>query len=163
MAVRTNVVGAFEVLSPRQEVRATPYAIHATTAGSAATVTALPPNIVQTPALADGSVTVAKIAAGQVVKSLNGLTDAVTLQAVTNVTITPSGNGLLIHATGAGGGLVLPFAGTTASPNPAFVANNTGAGNGVQADTAPRTRAISRLLRPSPAAKPGCTGFSPGL
>jgi hypothetical protein len=52
------------------------------------------------------------------------------------VTITPAGDGLQIGVSGAAGGLVLPFAGSTASPNPAFQANNTGAGNGVQADTA---------------------------
>jgi hypothetical protein len=44
------------------------------------------------------------IASGQVVKSLNGLTDAVTLTAGANVTITPSGNSLIIATTGGGGG-----------------------------------------------------------
>ncbi len=46
--------------------------------------------------IVDGAVTESKIAAGQVVKSLNGLTDTLTLSAGTNVTITPSGNTLTI-------------------------------------------------------------------
>ncbi len=52
--------------------------------------------------LADGAVSSMKIAAGQVVKSLNGLTDDLTLAAGSNVTITPSGNTLTIAATGSG-------------------------------------------------------------
>src|SRR5215813_1658112 len=48
--------------------------------------------------LADGAVTRDKIAPEQVVKSLNGLTDAVTLEAGANVTITPAGNRLRIAA-----------------------------------------------------------------
>lgn len=55
--------------------------------------------------IADSAVTSGKIAAGQVVKSLNGLTDNVTLAAGSNVTITPSGNTLTIASTGGGGGL----------------------------------------------------------
>jgi hypothetical protein len=57
---------------------------------------------VTTGKLADSAVTGQKIAAGQVVKSLNSLTDSVTLVAGDNVTITPSGNSLTIAATGAG-------------------------------------------------------------
>jgi hypothetical protein len=55
--------------------------------------------------LADGAVTAPKIGSGVVVRSLNGLTDAVTLAAGTNVSITPSGNTLTVSATpdGAGG------------------------------------------------------------
>ena len=48
--------------------------------------------------IANGGVTGTKIAAGQVVKSLNGLTDNVSLTAGTNITITPSGNSLNIAA-----------------------------------------------------------------
>jgi len=43
------------------------------------------------------------IANGQVVRSLNGLHDAVTLAAGSNVTLTPSGSTLTIAATGGGG------------------------------------------------------------
>jgi hypothetical protein len=42
-----------------------------------------------------------KITAGTVVKTVNGLTDSVTLAAGSNVTITPSGNTLTINATAA--------------------------------------------------------------
>lgn len=44
------------------------------------------------------------IANGQVVRSLNGLHDAVTLAAGANVTLTPSGQTITIAATGGGGG-----------------------------------------------------------
>jgi hypothetical protein len=53
--------------------------------------------------LAAGAVTAAKIAAGQVVTSVNSLHDAVTLSAGSNVTITPAGNTLTIAASGGGG------------------------------------------------------------
>jgi len=55
--------------------------------------------------LGTGAVTSTKIAAGQVVKSINTLKDDVTIAAGSpNVTITPSGNTLLISATTSGGG-----------------------------------------------------------
>ncbi|HMN25864.1 MAG TPA: hypothetical protein PKE38_15275 [Ignavibacteriaceae bacterium] len=50
------------------------------------------------------TLTAAKIADGQVVKSLNNLKDNVTLVAGTNITITPSGNNLTINAAGGGTG-----------------------------------------------------------
>src|SRR3989440_2417327 len=53
--------------------------------------------------IADSGVTAAKIASGQVVRNLNGLTDNVTLAAGANVTITPTGNTLTIAATGGSG------------------------------------------------------------
>jgi hypothetical protein len=53
--------------------------------------------------IADGGVTAPKIAAGQVVKSINGRTDAVTLNAGANVTITPSGNTLTISSAAGSG------------------------------------------------------------
>src|SRR5262249_3962614 len=65
------------------------YAIHAQSAG---TVSTLPDNIVTNGA----------IAAGQVVKSLNGLTDSVSLSAGANVNLTPNGNSIQISATGGG-------------------------------------------------------------
>ena len=48
--------------------------------------------------LADSSVTASKIASGQVVKSLNGLSDNVQLVAGSNITVTPSGNTVTISA-----------------------------------------------------------------
>lgn len=70
--------------------------------------------------LASGSVSAAKIASGQVVKSLNALTDAVTLTAGSNVTITPAGSAITIAA--AAGGLTLPFAGSASTPGSAVFA-----------------------------------------
>ena len=52
----------------------------------------------------DGSITAPKIAADQIVKSINTLHDDVTLAAGSNVSITPSGNTLTISATPGGGG-----------------------------------------------------------
>jgi hypothetical protein len=56
--------------------------------------------------IADSAVTGAKIATGEVVKSLNGLKDNVTLAPGANISITPSGNSLTIASTGGlnGGG-----------------------------------------------------------
>lgn len=50
------------------------------------------------PKIANGAITGAKIASGQVVKSLNGLFDNVSLAAGANITVTPSGNSLNISA-----------------------------------------------------------------
>ncbi len=59
---------------------------------------------VTTGKLADNAVTGQKIATGSVVKSVNSLTDNVTLAAGANVTITPSGNTLTIASSGGSGG-----------------------------------------------------------
>jgi Chaperone of endosialidase len=53
--------------------------------------------------IADSAVTAPKIASGQVVKTLNGMTDSVTLAAGSNISITPAGNTLTIASTGGGG------------------------------------------------------------
>jgi len=82
--VRTNNTGSYVTLSPRTELTPTPYAIRASSA------TTVP----------DNSITAQKIAAGQVVKSLNGLRDAVNLVAGANVTLAPSGNNLQISSSG---------------------------------------------------------------
>src|SRR3984893_17993523 len=50
--------------------------------------------------IANSSITGAKIANAQVVKSVNGLTDAVTLAAGSNMSVTPSGNTLTLASTG---------------------------------------------------------------
>lgn len=57
-------------------------------------------NAVSTPKIADGAVTAAKIGAGNVVKSLNGLKDGVTLAAGDGITITPAGQTLTLSANG---------------------------------------------------------------
>lgn len=59
---------------------------------------------VTTTKINDGAVTGAKIGSNQVVKSLNGIKDDVTLVAGTNITLTPSGNNITINAAGGGGG-----------------------------------------------------------
>ena len=70
-------------LAPRTELTATPYSLQART-------------------VMDGAITGDKIAGGQVVRSLNNLTDHVTLSAGSNVSITTSGNTLTISAAGGG-------------------------------------------------------------
>jgi hypothetical protein len=64
------------------------------------------------------------IAIGQVVRSLNGLHDNLTLAAGSNVTLTPSGSTITIAASG-GGGLTLPFSGSADSAESAFSITNT--------------------------------------
>ncbi len=54
----------------------------------------------------DSSINSAKIPAGEVVKSLNGLKDSITLVAGSNITITPSGNDLTISSSGGGTGAI---------------------------------------------------------
>ena len=78
-------VGAVSELTPRFPLSSVPYSLMSLN-------------------VPDGSITAAKISNGQVVKSLNGLKDAVTLVAGSNVTITPNGNNLTISSAGGGGG-----------------------------------------------------------
>ena len=66
--------------------------------------TGIDPGSITTEHLANGAVTGEKIAAGAVVRSLNGLTDNLTIAAGDNVTLTPNGQTLTIAATGGGGG-----------------------------------------------------------
>lgn len=68
-------------------------------ANGAVTNAKLATGSVDTPQLANNSVTSPKIGVGQVVKSVNGLTDSVTLAAGANITLTPSANTLTISST----------------------------------------------------------------
>ena len=61
-------------------------------------------NAVTDARIALSTITAPKIASGQVVKSLNSLSDAVTLAAGSNITITPAGNTLTIASTSGGVG-----------------------------------------------------------
>ena len=79
------VVDGTEELSPRTPLAATAYSLHALT-------------------VADGSVSGSAIQDAQVVRSINGLEDDVSLQAGANISIVPNGNALLISATNVGGG-----------------------------------------------------------
>jgi hypothetical protein len=113
-----GVTNSFVVITQRLELLPTPYAIESLKACS------VEPNGVTTVSLQDGSVTAGKIGSGQVVKSLNGLHDAVNLVAGANVTITPSGNNLQISAAGAGGSGLWSLNGSSAYYN----AGNVGIG-----------------------------------
>jgi hypothetical protein len=110
VSVRTNGIGSFTTLSPRQSLTPTPYAIYSHIAG----------------AVTNNSVTSAGIASGQVVKSLNGLKDNVAIAAGANVTLTTNANTLQISAPA--GGMVLPYSGTAASASSVFTLTNTGSG-----------------------------------
>ncbi|HEY5910022.1 MAG TPA: hypothetical protein VJA21_05400, partial [Verrucomicrobiae bacterium] len=92
VGVRTNGTGAFETFPTRQALTATPYALFAANAGTAAVASSV----------AGNSITALNIASGQVVKSLNGLTDSVTLVAGANVFVATNGNTLTLSAAGAG-------------------------------------------------------------
>lgn len=99
LSVRTNGGPAFTVLTPRQAVLAAPYAIHASIAATAMTANTaanVASNAVSGVAIQDKAVTAEKIAPGQVVRTLNGLTDDVTLQAGANVTLSTNQNVLTI-------------------------------------------------------------------
>lgn len=109
IGVRTNgSAGGYTTMGQRQQLTPTPYAIYSTKAGTAATANNVAPSSVTTTGIADGAITGAKIAPSQVVKSLNGLSDAVTLSAGANITLTPSGNNIQISSAGTGGGGSLP-------------------------------------------------------
>jgi hypothetical protein len=81
-------------------------------------------NAVTTAKISDGTVTAGDIASGQVVKSVNSLTDAVTLAAGSNVTITPSGNTLTIAASASAGNTL----------DQAYDQGGAGAGRAITAD-----------------------------
>ena len=98
-----------DTLSPRVQVLPAPYAqfaaVAATVTNGAIMNAQLATNAVMTTNIQNSAVTGAKIASGQVVKSLNGLTDAVTLAAGVNVTLTTNGNSLQISAATIGGAI----------------------------------------------------------
>lgn len=99
IAVATNGSGAFSPLAPRQPLTPTPYALHASNAGSAGqadTALGVAPNAVTVTGILDSTITAAKIADGQVVKGLNNLHDQVTLAAGDNLTLTPGGQTLTL-------------------------------------------------------------------
>ncbi|HTL15643.1 MAG TPA: hypothetical protein VL793_00320 [Patescibacteria group bacterium] len=81
ISFRPSGNGNFTTLDQRLELTSSPYAIRSQAAG-----------------VADA------LAAGSVVKSLNGLHDDVTLAAGANVTLTPNGNTITLSAVGGAGG-----------------------------------------------------------
>ena len=125
--------GVTQELSPRVEVLPTPYALYAAVA---ATVTnggimnaqlaanAVASTNIQNGAVVNGNlaanaVNATNIAGGQVVKTLNGLTDSVSLSAGTNVVVTTNGNTLKISAIGG-----TNFVGISAGNNMGLLTNN---------------------------------------
>jgi len=99
LAVRSNrVAEAHAVLTPRQRILPLPYAIHA---GNASSVSS---NGVTAAAIQNATLTAAKLASNQVVKSLNSLRDDVQLVAGANISLTTSNNALVLAAFGGGGG-----------------------------------------------------------
>ncbi|MBI1764078.1 MAG: hypothetical protein HYR56_21850 [Acidobacteria bacterium] len=126
-------------------------------ADNAVTSTKIVASGVGTTQLANNAVTGAKIATGQVVKSLNGLFDVVTLAAGSNITLAPSGNTLTIATGGAannwsltgnaGSTPSLNFLGTTDNQPLAFRINgaevmrlNAGGGVGIGTVSPPLAR-----------------------
>jgi len=91
--------GNFTTLGALQPLTSVPYAVYAVGSGTAnfASYSATAGSASTASSVANGAVTKAGIASGQVVKSLNGLTDAITLTAGTNVTLVPNGNTLTIN------------------------------------------------------------------
>ena len=101
----------WQLLTPDQRIAAVGYAIMAgNVADGAITSAKIANGAVGSPQiassavggtqLADSSVTAAKIASSQVVRNVNGLTDAVTLAPGANITITPLGDSLTIASSG---------------------------------------------------------------
>ncbi|NOX37494.1 MAG: hypothetical protein GXO78_08150 [Calditrichaeota bacterium] len=78
-------VGSGTEMSPRIPLAASPYSLNAQS-------------------VADSVITGEKVADGQLVRSVNGLTDNVTLAAGTNVSLTQTGQTITISATGGGDG-----------------------------------------------------------
>jgi hypothetical protein len=111
LAVQSNSVPPYQTLSPRQQLTSAPYAIYTDRAGLAdVATTALNVGIngVATSALQSNAVTGAKIADGQVVRSVNGLTDHLTLAAGPNITLSTVGSTMTISgAAGAGSAWLL--------------------------------------------------------
>src|SRR5262245_61245173 len=86
----------FTVLTPRQELKPAPNAVFAATSGT----------------VVPGGVTSGAIAAGQVVKSLNGLNDAVTIAGNGGATVSTGANTITVSAP-ASTGVVLGYSGDT--------------------------------------------------
>lgn len=90
-------------MAPRAALAVAPYAFRALNIGGVAAggdLTGTYPD----PQLKTGTIGADKIKSGEVVKSLNGLHDAVTLTAGSNVNISTTGNSIQISATPGGGG-----------------------------------------------------------
>jgi hypothetical protein len=96
------------------------------------------------------------IANGQVVRSINGLHDNLTLTAGSNVTLTPNGSTITIAASG--GGLALPYAGSTSVVQSAFVVSNTGGGTAIGGTSTDGTGVAGSSASSGAGAAPGILG-----
>jgi hypothetical protein len=112
----------FQLLEPDQRLGGVGYALVAAAVPSGSiSSNSIAAGSIGTSQLATGAVTAAKIATNQVVKSLNGLTDAVTLSPGANVSLSTNANNLTISAGSAAWSLAgnagtspgLNFVGTT--------------------------------------------------
>lgn len=121
ISVASNNVNPKVSLSPRQQLSPTPYSIFAATSATvtngAITSTQLANGAVGTAQIQNNAINSGQIATGQVVKTVNGLTDNITLSAGGNITITPSGNTLQFSAPNTGGWSLAGNAGTVPGPN----------------------------------------------
>lgn len=94
LGVRTNnSVDPFTTVTPRQAIPTVPYAVFAMTASNVVA------GAVGTSALAANAVTADKIAGAAVVKGINNLTDAVTIQAGSNLVVSTVGNTITLSST----------------------------------------------------------------
>jgi len=128
-------------------------------AQGAVTAPKIAPGAVNAAKLADNAVIAPKIANGQVVRSLNGLTDAVTLTAGANVGLASSGNTLTISADFGGG-----LAGDVTGPTEATVVSVVGGQSAanVAAATVLANGAASTNLADALVRRDGGGGFSAG-
>ena len=94
LQVRTNgAVAAFATVTPRQAIPVVPYAVFAGTAGNVVAGT------IGSAALAANAVTADKIAGAAVVKGINNLKDAVTIQGGSNLVVSTVGNTITLSGT----------------------------------------------------------------
>lgn len=116
VAVRTHGGTDFTVLSPRQPITPSPYALFAPNAGLATSAM----TAASASSVVNNAVGASTISPGQVVKSLNGLHDTVALAAGANVSLTTNGNTLIVSSAGgaaSGGWSTTGNAGTKAGTN----------------------------------------------
>ena len=92
-------IGAGDELAPRIALVAAPYSLHAKSVeDGAVTADKIAAGAVGTEQIADGSLLAEDVAEGAVVKSLNELTDAVTLESGANITISSGDDNVLTIA-----------------------------------------------------------------
>jgi hypothetical protein len=124
ISVGTNGSATFFDLSPLQKLTAAPYSIYSANASLAGTANAVAPGAVTGSGVAPNTIAAGNIASGQLVKSLNGLTDAITLSAGTNVTLTSAGNNIQISANSSNAWNLSGNSGTSAGTNYLGTADN---------------------------------------